>query len=124
MHASEQDRVDARQDEEDGQRRQEREELRALAKAPDEERLDPTGYPADHEVDRDFREEHTESEHAQNERHEETRAARERPRREPIPRQPTDERPGSGTPLGHARRTPRRSHEPMPQVETHDQFFI
>src|SRR5256885_1835282 len=44
--------------------------------------------------------------------------------REQIPRQPTDERPESGPPLGHARRTPRRSLEPMPQAETHDQFFI
>src|SRR5437867_12245647 len=50
----EQGRVDSWQDEEDGEGREQGEELRTFSKRSDEKRLDSPGDAADDEVDRDF----------------------------------------------------------------------
>ena len=123
MHASEQGRVDSREDEEDGEGREKGEELRPFTERSDEKRLDSPGDAADNEVDRDFGEEYAEAKRPHEERDEETRATREHAGSEPVPGEAPDERPEFPPSLGHARARPRRSLEPMPGEALRDQFF-
>ena len=70
LDPSEEGRVDAWQDEEDPERGQQGEELRAFAERVDEERLDRARRAADREVDRDLRQEDAEGEGPHEERDE------------------------------------------------------
>src|SRR2546425_1981005 len=114
LHASEQGGVDSWEDQEDGKRREEREELRTLAEGPDEERFDRARDAADDEVYRDLREEYAEAERSHEKRDEEACAARDHSSGEPVPGKSANECPEILPSLGHARATSGRSLEPMP----------
>src|SRR5439155_13055247 len=97
--------VDPGEDQEDGEGREEREELRAFAEGPDEERFDRPGDAADDEVHCDLWQEYAEAKGPHEKRDEEAHAAGDQPGGEPIPGKPANECPETLPSLGHARAT-------------------